>query len=404
MEPVRFAIIGIGGFGESHLAALEALEKEGLGKLVAFNARNRAKYAETADKLEAGGAVWYQDYHEMLRADTGAEVICIPAGHSEHAPMTIEALDAGYHVLCEKPASTAVQNVDRMIEARDRAGKLVLINFQWMGWATTKRLKDIVCSGDLGDIKSVVGIGCGIRYDTYYERNWWAGKVMDGDTLILDGPICNPLNHILNVSLHFASTEPGVHAAPVAVRAERYRARTDIEGEDTGCVHAKLDSGADLYFYTSLNHPAAGRTTVTVTGTKGTALWSWDQLTVTRGGKTEDLSAPNEGLVENFRNMTRAVRGLEEINAPLEQSRNVVLTTNGVYESCPIAIPVTAPHAELRHMEESQGFVILDIAESIERAAAVPALFSDVGVPWAAATPEVSLVGYKGLDPAIFKK
>lgn len=398
MNPVRFAVIGVGGFGVAHWNAILKAKAQGAVELVAFVARSREKYKETCERLEGEGARWFSDYRQMLADKSlGTEVVSIAAGHHVHEEMTVAACRAGYHVLVEKPASTHVASVDRMIEAARSADRLVQVNYQWMSMPTAHRLKKAIVDGELGELKEIVGIGKAFRFDSYYARNAWAGKVLEGEVLILDGPMCNPFNHVINISLFYGNRAP-VYGVPVALRAERYRAR-DIEGEDTGCAVIRLENGCRVLFYTTLCDPDPGFVMrVEVVGAKGKATWTNGSLKLERAGQPpEEILYQGDAIVDMFVNMARAVRGEAELFCPITEARKVVVVNNGLFESCPVAVPIPQ---EYWHREEREGemtTLIDGVGDLIVRAAEERRLFSEMGAPWARRTPEVSLKNSAGL-------
>src|SRR6266511_2065993 len=118
-QPARFAIIGIKGAGRGHVAAAQALAAEGRAQLVALcdvdeSAAKRA--AQAASDAASGGppVAAYRNYQDMLSRER-LDVVGIATPHYLHAPITIAALQAGAHVVCEKPIAISVSEADRMI-------------------------------------------------------------------------------------------------------------------------------------------------------------------------------------------------------------------------------------------------------------------------------------------------
>jgi len=401
MTPVRFALIGVGGFGAAHWEAILKAKAQGAVELVAFVARNREKYKDTCEKLEAEGGKWFSDYRQMLAAKAlGLEVVTIAAGHHLHEEMTVAACEAGYHVHVEKPASTHVASVDRMLAAAEKHKRHVQVNYQWMSMPTAHRLKKAIVDGELGELKEIVGIGKAFRFDSYYERNAWAGKVIEGDTLICDGPMCNPFNHIMNISLYYGSRQPE-YGVPAALRAERYHAR-DIEGEDTGCVEVKLENGCRVFFYTTLCDPDPGFVMrLEVLGTKGKATWNSATLKLERSGQpAEEFKYEGDPMLDMMLNIARAARGEAPVHCPLKEARKVVIVNNGLYESCPVTQPIPSQYWHREERENQMTTLIDGVGDLIVSAADRRQLLSDAGAPWGVKTKEVSLKGYKGLTAA----
>ena len=105
--------------------------------------------------LQFGGAA-YGSYEELL-ADPGVDAIYNPLPNSLHVPWSVRALEAGKHVLCEKPIGLTAADVARLIEVRERTGVLIQEAFmvrthpQWIG------ARDIARAGRLGPVRSVTG-------------------------------------------------------------------------------------------------------------------------------------------------------------------------------------------------------------------------------------------------------
>jgi D-xylose 1-dehydrogenase (NADP+, D-xylono-1,5-lactone-forming) len=117
--------------------------------------------SRSKEKAEAYAREWdipktYGSYEEML-ADPEIEVIYNPLPNSLHCEWTIKACQAGKHVLCEKPLATTVEEVDAMAEAAHRVGVTVTEAFMYRHHAQTLKVKEIVDSGRLGDVRLVRG-------------------------------------------------------------------------------------------------------------------------------------------------------------------------------------------------------------------------------------------------------
>ncbi len=89
------------------------------------------------------------------------------------------------------------------------------------------------------------------RFDTYYNRTEWAGKLHVNGQWVLDGTINNPLAHMLSDELYLASMKPRAMAEPVSVKAELYHGN-DIESEDTSSLRIITDKGVEILFNASL--------------------------------------------------------------------------------------------------------------------------------------------------------
>jgi predicted dehydrogenase len=107
-----FALIGVGGFGGSVLSALKALEARGELRLAAVSDVQYERNRETIRELEASGARYYREYGEMLARETKAGAVAIATPIHLHREMAVRAMEAGFHVLLEKPPATTTQEVE----------------------------------------------------------------------------------------------------------------------------------------------------------------------------------------------------------------------------------------------------------------------------------------------------
>lgn len=404
MDPVRFGLVGVGGYGRAYDRALKQMDEEGLGKLTSVVIRNRPKYAERVAELEAEGIPIRASMTEMIEKDgERMDMIAIPTGINNHHTLLAGASDAGYHIVLEKPPTSTIQYMDAMLAALERNNTWCQIGFQNQSKETTRALKRLICDGRLGKIESVAVRGVWMRTDSYYERNPWAGRFKLDDVYILDGTVNNPLAHYLMNGLYFACDEWGAIGTPVRVRAELYRGH-HIESEDTSAVEVELASGAKVYFLATLCGEAGGDTTVhiEVAGEKGTAFWaSKGDVTVkfSDGSPDETIDeAPDDtGRDELWRNAIRYFRGLDtELNCPLEMTRNFVLAMNGAFLSSGTTHPV-ADDMLKQYVHEETGERHTEIAginESIERCFRERKLYSDLDLPWTVRTEPFELVGF----------
>jgi predicted dehydrogenase len=109
-------------------------------------------------KEEHGLNRFATDFRE-LTDDPDLDIIDICSPNNFHAQHTIAALDAGKHVLCEKPLAPTVDQIRKMIDARDRSGKLLMTGHHFRFTGTSKALKTEIDAGELGKI--------------YHGRAWW---------------------------------------------------------------------------------------------------------------------------------------------------------------------------------------------------------------------------------------
>jgi len=154
---VNIGIIGLGGIAGAHIPAYATLPN---ARLVARCDRDPARAAGTASNVsinigtggtETAAARACTDYRELLRDPKVEAVdICLPT--DLHAEVAVAALQAGKHVLCEKPMALTVADCDRMIAAAETAGRILMIAHCIRFWPEYVVLKELVDGGQYGKV------------------------------------------------------------------------------------------------------------------------------------------------------------------------------------------------------------------------------------------------------------
>jgi len=143
-ERLRVGVIGVGLHGMRHVESYLALPT---ADLVAIADVNEERAREVAH--ERGIPQWYTDYGQMLeRADLQAVSIAVP-DHLHFKP-TMAALQAGKHVLLEKPMALTVHEAEKMVEAAEKAGLKLMVNFANRWQLPTVMAKEALDKGELG--------------------------------------------------------------------------------------------------------------------------------------------------------------------------------------------------------------------------------------------------------------
>jgi predicted dehydrogenase len=148
-EKVRVGIIGVGGIANGkhmpNLAKLPNVEMVAFCDIIEERAEQGAKQYGTPD------AKVYTDYRDLIaRDDIDVVHVCTP--NREHSFITIDALEAGKHVMCEKPMAKTYAEAKAMVEAAKRTGKKLTIGYQSRHRADSSYLKKVVDAGELGEI------------------------------------------------------------------------------------------------------------------------------------------------------------------------------------------------------------------------------------------------------------
>lgn len=146
MKKLKVGVIGVGNISNEHIKAYLNNPRV---ELYAFCDINEKQLALMAEKY--GVTRTFTDKDEML-ALPELDAVSVCTWNSQHAPCTIAALNAGKHVLCEKPMATTVEDALAMKEAAERNGKLLQIGFVRRFGNDCAVLQDFLREGTLGDI------------------------------------------------------------------------------------------------------------------------------------------------------------------------------------------------------------------------------------------------------------
>ncbi|HMB01765.1 MAG TPA: Gfo/Idh/MocA family oxidoreductase, partial [Spirochaetota bacterium] len=128
MAKIKVAVIGIGGFGSSHLNSLKYCAVQDLTSLEAAVVRNQPSYKAQVDLLKRRGVRIYPNCEDMLTYEgKKIDLVTLPTSIDSHAELTITCLKAGKHVLCEKPAACSWTECLKMEKTMRQTGKVLAI-------------------------------------------------------------------------------------------------------------------------------------------------------------------------------------------------------------------------------------------------------------------------------------
>ncbi|SHI83387.1 Predicted dehydrogenase [Clostridium amylolyticum] len=148
-KKLKVGIIGCGGIANGK--HMPSLAKLGNVEMVAFCDIIEEKAKEAAKKFGTLNAKYYTDYKELL-ADKSIDVIHVCTPNKSHSFITVDALEAGKHVMCEKPMAKTTEEAKVMVEAAKRTGKKLTIGYQNRFRQDSKYLHEVCSNGDLGEI------------------------------------------------------------------------------------------------------------------------------------------------------------------------------------------------------------------------------------------------------------
>ena len=227
MDKVRIGVLGTGVIiRDFHMLTLQNNSK---AEVVAAG----NLHAESLERLARRFNIprTYTDLQEMAAApDIDAVVIGLP--NYLHAPVTIQMLEAGKHVLCEKPMAMTVAEGEQMIAAAQRTGRQLMIAHMWRFDREILWLRDLVASGQLGKVFKVKSHAIWL-YEGPPPQSWFAQRKWAGGGALADMGI-----HSLD-TLRFVLGG----ARPTRVYANVGTHFENIELEDTATVVVEFEGG-----------------------------------------------------------------------------------------------------------------------------------------------------------------
>ena len=150
MRKVKWGVLGVAKVGVEKV--IPAMQRGEMSEIAAIASRDVGKAQAAADKL--GIERVFGSYEDLL-ADAEIEAIYNPLPNELHVPWTLRALAAGKHVLCEKPIALDAEEARRLIDARNRSGKLVAEAFMVRFHPQWRRARELARDGTIGDLRAI---------------------------------------------------------------------------------------------------------------------------------------------------------------------------------------------------------------------------------------------------------
>ena len=340
MEHISVAVIGIGNMGLAHSACIAENEIKGMS-LVAVCDINEKKLAAFSEKYP--NIRCYTSYEDLFN-DKICDSIIIAVPHPLHAEMAIKAFEHGLNVMLEKPADISVSRVKKLNETAKKSGKVFSIMFNQRTNLLFAKAREIVKSGELGELKRTVWIITNwFRTQSYYDsgdwRATWSGE--GGGVLLNQAP------HNLDLWQWICGMPESVTAFCDVAKHH------NIEVEDDATIFTRYKNGATGVFMTSTGeYPGTNR--LEISGDLGkivleNGILKWYKLkepiseviAKSKEGfakidydyeeiKQESPETAHKGILQNF---TNAVLFGEELISPGAEGINELTLSNAAYLS-----------------------------------------------------------------------
>ena len=252
MKSINFAIIGCGRIAKRH--AEHILNS---GKLIAVCDIELKKAVEFGEKYDATA---YDSIDTLLANEKDLDIISVCSPNGMHAEHSIKSLNAGFHVLCEKPMAINVYDCGEMIKAAERNNKRLFAIKQNRFNPPVAAVKSAIDEGKLGKIYSIQLSCFWNRNEDYYKNSWKGTNNLDGGTLYTQ------FSHFIDLLYWIVGDVKYSYAI-----TGNFAHQNIIEFEDTGVVALEFYNGTiGTINYTVNSFGKNMEGSLTIFGEKGT--------------------------------------------------------------------------------------------------------------------------------------
>jgi D-xylose 1-dehydrogenase (NADP+, D-xylono-1,5-lactone-forming) len=320
--PVRWGIVSTADINRKVIPGAKASQKVELVG-VASRAQDRAEqYASWWEIPRAFGS------YEALLADDQIDAVYISLPNTMHCEWSIKALEAGKHVLCEKPLSRHPDEVAAAFDAADRTGRLLTEAFMWRHNPQTARLKELVDQGAIGELRLVRST---FSYGLYDETNIRLQTDVEGGAL-------------MDVGCYTVSGSRFLAGEPERVFGEAWYGPTGTDWVFAGTMRFPGDVVASFDCGTALPN----RDELEAIGSDGSLFVDdpWHCLSpgieLRRDGKVERIELePEDSYRLELENMSDAIRGRGELLLARDDAMGQARVLEALHESASTGALVT---------------------------------------------------------------
>lgn len=183
---IKWGVLGNAGIARNYV--IPGMQAGDYSEISGIASRDIKKSKKTAENLGIENA--YGSYEELL-ADKSIDAVYIPLPNHLHVEWSIKAMEAGKHVLCEKPFALTVSDVKKAIETRDRCGVKIGEAFMVRSHPQWLKAREITSSEDFGKLRAVQGFFSYSNFDPLNIRNSYSSEMGGGGIWDIG---CYPVN------------------------------------------------------------------------------------------------------------------------------------------------------------------------------------------------------------------
>jgi predicted dehydrogenase len=328
---IRLGLIGLGNNMMSHVGRLVQIPDVEIVAAVdpvpAMEQRAKERYPQLA------GVPVFTDHAEMLRR-VQPQAVEISTPHAFHFRQIVDSLEAGAHVLVEKPMVNSVRDAEQVIRTRDQAGKIVLVSYQRHTQPTFVKMKQLIDDGAIVTVEFIQALQNQMWYASKFrtpELPWRVHKEISGG-----GQLNDSGSHLVDILLYVTGQEPEV----VFATQQSFKLEVDVNS----AIAVKFTDGAAGNVSIVGQAPGIGGAVwedVTIYGSEGALYYRMmgqpkfqPSLELRKIGETEPVnlgdlpqgSSPDQNFVD-------AILGRDTVKSPAECGLRVMQLSEAAWKS-----------------------------------------------------------------------
>jgi predicted dehydrogenase len=335
MKEIKFAVIGFGHIGKRHTTIANEYPNAKVVAVVDINPE------APKHELFPKEAVFFNNIDDFIAAKIEADIVNIATPNGFHCPYALRVLEAGYHVVIEKPMGLTKAECEAVIFKSLQMSKQVFVVKQNRYSPPSKWMKEIVSNGTIGDVLSVQVNCYWNRDDRYYKQGGWKGTLkLDGGTLFTQ------FSHFIDIMYWVFGDIKNIKAT-----FADFNHAISTEFEDSGLVNFEFVNGGMgcINFSTSV-WDTNMESSITVVGSKGSFKVGGQYMNLVEYCHIENYSmpelpptnAPNDygpfkGSAANhhfvIENVVETLNGRDTITANALEGLKVVDIIERIYET-----------------------------------------------------------------------
>jgi predicted dehydrogenase len=288
---------GAGFIGKVHATAATLDNRAVLLAGALSSDPDRSKASAAAFGIESERA--YGSYQELLDKesqlpdDQRIDFVSIATPNHTHAPIAIAALKAGFHVVCDKPLTTNLQDANAMVEATKSSGQLLALTHNYSGYPMIRQAREMIANEELGDIIAVrtsyiQGGMCGQKASGTPARGAWkSDPMLNGQA----GSLGDIGTHAFHLAIFVTAAQPESLLCQMRSYSDHH------ELDDYGHALLNFDDGATgMVTWSQVTHGRLNDLSLEVDGTRASLAWRQEnpnQLFVRAQGKAAQIYERN---------------------------------------------------------------------------------------------------------------